>query len=134
MSITLLIRLGDEHTWSCEPFQASNQDELRDGCLEAFANLRTDWTARCTAAIPAHQTRKRASCEAQRPRSLYVQVCHHGEWCAQPWTPVIHEPGSVPNASQAWGGENWGDAWERCVRTFNHIDNLGMLLNWAARQ
>lgn len=133
MSLTLLIRLSDEHSWSCEPFTADSAESLRDGCLEAFVNLRADWTARGASEIPAHQTNNLAKHEARRPRSLLVQVCYHGEWCAQPWTPVIREPGSVPNARQTWIGEDWEGALVRCQRTWAHVNALGKMLNWAAR-
>ena len=132
MSLTLLIRLSDELFWSCEPFTAASAESLRDGCLETFAALRAEWPALGASTIPKHQTRKRAAHEARRPRSLLVQVCYHGEWCAQPWTPVIREPGSVPNARQSWIGEDWNDAWHRCERTWTHVNALGKMLNWAA--
>ena len=133
MSLTLLIRLSDEQSWTSEPFTTTDADSLRDGCLEAFANLRTDWPTVCRAAHPAHQTQKIAQCEAMRPRSLLVQVCYHGEWCAQPWTPKIREPGAVANARQSWADEDWADAWARCVRTWKHVNELGKFLHWVAK-
>jgi len=129
----LLIRLSDESAWSCEPFSATSADELRDGALEAFACLRTDWRGLVDSAIPVHQTIRRSARYAQRPRTLYVQICYHGEWCAQPWTPTITEPGAAPGAPLAWTDENWADAWARCLRTFDHVHKLGTLGSWVNR-
>lgn len=128
-----LIRLSDENTWSCEPFLATDAESLRDGCLEAFAAFRAEWTGRGATDIHAYQTINRARHEALRPRSLHVQICYHGEWCAQPWTPVIREPGTVPNACQAWIDEDWHEAYARCLRTWRHVHALGKMLNWASR-
>lgn len=134
MSATqLLIRMSDESAWAAEPFSATNADELRAGALEAFACLRTDWIGVVNAEIPAHQTIKRSARYAQRPRTLYVQVCYHGEWCAQPWTPTITEPGTAPSATRPWNDEDWADAWARCLRTFDHVDQLGKLVHWVRR-
>lgn len=131
MSTTLLIRLTDEKAWGCIPFQAATSVEFRDGCLEAFASLRVEWPALCCA--PTHQSGKHAAHAAQRPTSLLVQVCYHGEWCAQPFTPVIREPGSVAGAARAWVDDDWSDAWARCVRTFDHVNALGKFLHGVAR-
>ena len=131
MSAALLIRLSDESSWACEPSQAATADEFREGCLEAFAALRAEWPVLCAA--PAHQTRQRAAHEAQRPTALLVQVCYHGDWCAQPFTPLIREPGSVAGALRAWRHEDWADALARCIRTFRHVDELGKFLHRAAR-
>jgi len=127
----LLIRLSDEQRWACEPFQAATAAEFRDGCLEAFAALRAEWPTLCSA--PAHQTRKWAAHDTLRPTALMVQVCYHGDWCAQPFTPVIREPGSVAGAARAWADEDWADAWARCVRTFDHVNTLGKFLHGVAR-
>lgn len=120
MVANLLIRLSDERSWACEPFAATGAESLRDGCLEAFARLRADWACNGWADIA-------------RPRALLVQVCYHGEWCAQPETPVIREPGSVPGANTAWADEDWADAWSRCVRTFEHVHRLGRFTHATAR-
>ena len=132
MSATnLLIRLSDEARWACEPFQAETADEFAAGCLEAFVSLRTEWPALCNA--PQHQTGKHAAHAAQRPTTLLVQVCYHGDWCAQPFTPVVREPGSVAGAARPWADEDWADAWARCVRTFDHVNELGKFLRGVAR-
>lgn len=116
MTISLLIRLSDERSWACEPFLAEGPDSLRDGCLEAFVALRSERS------------------DSGRPRSLFVQVCYHGEWCAQPWTPVIREPGSVPVARHAWVDDDWLGAWARCLRTWKHVHALGPLIHRIAWQ
>lgn len=131
--MNLLIRLSDEQSWACEPFGAVGVESLRDGCLEAFAQLRAEWTARGAHEIPPHRTHQRARHESLRPHSLQVQVCYHGEWSAQPWTPVIREPGSVPDSPKPWIDEDWADAWARCERTFRHVDGFGKLVHWVSR-
>lgn len=131
---SLLLRMSDEKSWACEPFLASAVADLREGCLEAFATQRADWTCAGNRAIPAHQSIKRDRHETLWPRTLVVQVCYHGEWCSQPFTPVIHEPGSVVGAGKAWRDEDWSDAWQRCCPTWAHADELGKLLHLVSRR
>ena len=134
MSATqLLLRLSDERSWASAPFSASSADDLREGALEAFACLRAEWRRIVDADIPAYQTINRSHRYAERARVLHVQVCYHGEWVAQHWTPTITEPGCAPGAPTAWADENWGDAWNRCVRTFDHVNQIGKLANWASK-
>lgn len=131
MSTSLLIRLTDEKAWACTPFQAATIAEFQESCLEAFASLRAEWPALCSA--PTHQSRKHVTHAAQRPTALLVQVCYHCEWCAQPFTPVIREPGSVVGAVLPWADDDWADAWARCIRTFDHVNALGKFLHGVAR-
>lgn len=129
----LLIRLTDERSWASEPVSCTGPADLADAAIEAFAALRAEWTARVNAAVPAHQTIKRAQQEAARATQLAVQVCYHGEWAVvPPITPVVREPGTVAGR-EAFVDADWAGAWLRCQRTFAHVDNLGRGAAWAAR-
>lgn len=133
MSASVTLRLSDERNWSSAPFVAACAADLRDGALEAFVALRTEWPALCKA--PPHQKRKHTQHALCRPRTLFVHVQVRGHWCVVPGiSQVLREPGSVPNARQAWCDEDWGRAYRRCLRIVSHVEQLEALAGWAASE
>ena len=137
----LKLRLSDGRTWAHE-FGASTAGELRDGCFEAWVGCRVEWQRRA-AALPAHQSRKRAAMLATMPAALQLHVLDTTA-PARGWLNanfgrdstrllVIRCPGDAPNA-EAWEGADRPDAWRRCLRTWCAAAELARFIAHVSRE
>lgn len=140
----LTLRLSDGHSWAHE-FGASNADDLRDGCFEAWVACRLEWQRRA-GLLPEHQTIKRAQTLATMPRTLVLHVLDTSSANADVWINanqsdnplrqlVVLPPGTATNA-EAWVDAPWADTWLRCLRAWWAAAELtrflGGMRSWLA--